>query len=328
MITTNCINSGTSTITHDDFEEISLEENSKNISFKEELVDALDIVPLSGSQRKLMKEKDFFLLKGANKVDEYLKKNHDYFRLYKILAVGFTVGAVAGIVVGGAVGGAAGGLIGGLPGFGVGIVVGGATGLFVGGAGVGVLVKFATKIHVKKSEEYKLYYTQESKRVINEYKEFLKNHSDDFKEFMCPLSKDLIENPVKYPKHEAVYESAYIKRWLNRKPNGDNSPNREGHMDPNKLRYDFTYFPRLIKKLNKYATELFERNIAIVIDQALKEFTESRKVAIRELMYNVLDLKEDGFITKKQQDAAMKILRNEQSFTKDLLKLFKKKQKE
>jgi len=245
-----------------------------------------------------------FFIKGAGKVNDYLKEKHDFLQLYTAPIINTLLGtyflSFAGAVIGSIAAGPIGTKIGGI----IGITVGGIIGF--------VSAKLIINLNTLDEESYQEYFSKQYEKIIKQHKKILES-DEKYKEFLCPLTLDFIKVPVKYPDHKTTYEKEFITRWLNDNTTGNNAPTREGHMKKNVLYYDFSYFPRLIKILKSDLDKIFKKNINEIIENRMKQLKDSKIEAINALKHQIFNLEKQEIISKKQCNVTLLYLQKIQN---------------
>ena len=143
---------------------------------------------------------------------------------------------------------------------------------------------------------------EKSQPIVTKHKELLEKCENEFDEFICPITYDFISEPVEHPGTTRIYEKENICEWLKEHPEGSNDPmTNKFHMDIENLKYDFTYFPRLLKKINKCSEKIFKNNMENFIKEIMGKLQKSRLETLKYLNVEITNLANDGKITLKIQ---------------------------
>jgi len=207
-----------------------------------------------------------------------------------------TLATTTGIAVGSV--GWAGGPIGGV----IGMGIGGITGIAIGSIYINHKVTKKINLHIIASDKYQVWRSSAiSQQIFPVFKMFL-DASEEFKTFLCPLTKDLISLPLRAP-DGYTYEKDAIFEYLKKNTGSDKdlatfkSPVNARAICKATLVFDFDYCIRLIQKTKQVYLEICKHRDRLVLkhgfDAVEQNTIQTMKYVQTQVKMYYFDLYED-----------------------------------
>jgi hypothetical protein len=125
---------------------------------------------------------------------------------------------------------------------------------------------------------------------------------DGMNEFICPITREIIGDPVKDTSGH-VYERWAIEKWLTEKTT---SPTTNLPLQKDELTYDPTYHVKVVKAIKQRFDQQIEEQVKAGLLAYHTTIMQDRKALLKTICKDLLDKSIDGEITEAEYDAARK----------------------